>query len=229
MISVSSFLKRVALSSVWQDALRDKFGIICYSKEPGEVLDPIILRQAFNILNLMPVELVRACGVTRLSFSAAMGPNLPYYPNHGYFYSGDNSITLNNNIFYHPDYPDDFYDVSGYRLSRPEETIYHEFGHALDNAYGDLSLKPAWLELSGWSPTPQKGLKRMVINEPGMPPKIGEWYYKPEPYSGFTRFYGKMNPYDDWADCFAFWIAGMKNKLPDNKKVYFNKLLKKYF
>ena len=66
----------------------------------------------------------------------------------------------------------------------------------------------------------------MVINEPGMPAKIGEWYY--DPSAGFTRFYAKMNPWDDWADSFCFYIAKMKTKLPENKNQYFDNILKKY-
>jgi hypothetical protein len=55
---------------------------------------------------------------------------------------------------------------------------------------------------------------------------VGEWYYDPK--AGFTRFYAKRNPWDDWADSFSFYVGGLK-KLPDNKTEYFDKLLKKYY
>jgi len=228
MKPIASFLRKLANSSIWQDKIQEKFGIPCASMEPGEVLDPIILRQTYLILDTMPVELVKDCRVSKLVFSNTMGESKPFYPNHGYYYPLDKSVTLNNDIFYNPDFPDDFYDSNGYRVSRPTQTLVHEFLHGFDAARGEISLKPDWLKLSGWSETPKPGLKRMVINEPGMPAKVGEWYYKPEPYSGFTRFYAKMNPWDDFSDSATFFLLGMKNKLPENKNKYFDSLLKKY-
>lgn len=223
MVLISSFLKKVAQSSLWQDAIKDKFGITCYSKEPGEALDPVILRQSYNILDLMPPELVKDCGVTKLLFSTVMGPNMSHYPNHGYYV--DNSVTLNVNIFYHPDIMDDFFDYRGYFINRPTQTLIHELAHGYDEFQGDLSGKPEWLVLSGWSPIKKPGLRRLVINQPGQAPMIGEWYYDPK--AGFTRFYAKRNPWDDWADSFSFYIGGLK-KLPDNKTAYFDQLVKKY-
>lgn len=230
MRTLANFLMKIASSTLWGDKIQEKFGIFCAPDVPSDILDPLILRQTFLILDTMPVELVRDCEVSKLVFSNSMGANKPYYPNHGYYYSVDKSITLNNDIFYNPDYPDDFYDSNCYRVGRPAQTLVHELGHALDAAKGDISLKPDWLKLSGWSETPRQGLKRMVINEPGMPVKMGEWYYDPQISgdSNFTRFYGKMNPWDDLADCFSFFVIGMKNKLPDSKKDYFDNLLNKY-
>lgn len=223
MVLISSLLKKIAQSSEWQDAIRGKFGITCHPKEPGEVLDPTILRQSFNILSLMPVKLVKDCGITKLIFSTAMGPNMPYYPNHGYYI--DNSVTLNSDIFYHPDVMDDFFDDRGYFLDRPTQTLIHEFAHGYDEFQGNLSGKQDWLDLSGWSPVKKPGLRRLVINQPGQAPVIGEWYYDPK--AGFTRFYAKRNPWDDWADSFSFYVGGLK-KLPDNKAAYFDQLMKKY-
>jgi len=173
----------------------------------------------------MPVELVKACGVTKLIFSSKMGPNMPHYPNHGY-YIGD-SVTLNSDIFYHPDIMDDFFDHNGYFIDRPTQTILHEFAHGYDAIRGEISLRPEWLKLSGWSKDPKPGLKRLIINAPGVPPVVGEWYYNPK--AGFTRFYAKRNPWDDWADAFSFFTGNMKSKLPENKNEYFEALLKKYY
>jgi hypothetical protein len=232
MLLISRFLKKLANSSIWQDKIKEKFGIQCQTKEPGSVLDPIILRQTYQILSLMPTELVRACGVTNLSFSGLMGPSLPRFPNHGYFNPGDNSITLNNNIFLHPDVQEDFFDEHGYYLSRPTQTLVHEMGHALDDAFGDISQKSEWMSLSGWSFEPKLGLKRLVINEPGKPPIIGEMYYNPKIGGGaknFTRFYAMRNSWDDMADSFSFYVAGLRDKVPANKRAYLENLLKKYY
>lgn len=83
------------------------------------------------------------------------------------------------------------------------------------------------MELSGWSKEPVPGLQRLSIKEPGTPEVIGEMYF--DPGAGFTRFYAKRNPWDDFADSFAFYVAGMKSKVPGNKKEYFDKLLKQYY
>jgi hypothetical protein len=169
---------------------------------------------------------VRDCGVGELYLSYKMGPNKPQYPNHGYFCPDDKSVTLNADIFENPDSPDDFYDDFGYFVSRPVQTVLHEWGHSLDDAKGELSLKDEWLKLSGWSESPKPGLKQLIIDEPGMPRVVGEWYYNPK--AKFTRFYAKRNPWDDWADSFAFYFAKMKSKVPESKRNYFDSLLKKY-
>jgi hypothetical protein len=226
METFASFLRKIANNTFWQDKIQEKYSIVCAPKETGGSLDPIILRQTYLILSRMPVKLVKDCGVTQLLFSSTMGPNKSYYPNHGYFYPGDKSVTMNVNVYYHPDIMDDFFDHHGYFVNRIFQTLVHEMFHGYDAVHNDLSLKPEWLKLSGWSPVPRLGLKRMVINEPGMPAKIGEWYY--DPSAEFTRFYARMNPWDDWADSACYKVSGL-DKLPANKNAYFDKLLKKYY
>jgi hypothetical protein len=137
---------------------------------------------------------------------------------------------LNTDIFIHPDQPEDFIDDKGYFLTRAEETLYHEMGHALDSALGDISLQPAWVSLSGWSKEPKPGLERLHIKDKGAPEVIGEYYYDPKyKANGFTRFYAMRNPYDDFADSFSFYISGMKNKVPATKAKYLDNLLKKHY
>ena len=156
-----------------------------------------------------------------------MGPSLPYYPSHGYYFELNNSITLNNNIFDDPDRPEDFTDSNGYFFNRGTHTVLHECFHSFDANQGTLSEKPEWMGLSGWSKTPKPGLKRLVINEPGKSPVMGEMYFNPS--AGFPRFYAKRNCWDDFADSMTFYILNFKNNLPENKIQYFNKLLKKYY
>jgi hypothetical protein len=219
---LSSSLYRSAEADYHHKQLLDRYGInIQMSPEVHE--GQWILRQVCNILRPIPAELVKACGIRQMLIQF-LGPNMPYYPNHGYF-TGD-LVALNSDIFIHPDAPDDFMDNHGYTLSRSEETLYHEFGHGFDAYHGDLSLQPAWTTLSGWSDVPQPGLQQLRIKEQDAPEVIGEWFYDPK--AEFTRFYAKRNPWDDFADSFSFYVAGLKNKVPATKKNYFDKLLKKY-
>jgi hypothetical protein len=230
MIKLSSELRKLAdflktSYEYWADKIKNTYGIQVQQHNNKEIVDdPVILRQIYLILSRMPAKIVKDCGVNTLSIRNDMGPNRPYYPNHGYY--RDRSVTLNADIFYNPDEPIDFKDYRGYFVSRPAQTLIHEFGHAYDEFHGDLSLKSEWLSLSGWSKEPKEGLKRLIINDPGAPKVVGEYYYNPK--AGFVRFYAHRNPWDDMADSFAFYMAGLKDKLPDNKRQYFDRILAKY-
>ena len=221
---LSSSISRTSEANYWNDQLQTRCGI-SVQIGPGVKDCHWILRKIDNILRPMPAELVKACGIRQMLIRGDMGPNKPYYPNHGYF-TGD-LVALNADIFHHPDDPDDFMDHHGYSLSRSEQTLYHEFGHGYDAYQGDLSLQPAWTTLSGWSEVPQPGLQQLRIKEQDAPEVIGEWFYDPK--AGFTRFYAKRNPWDDWADSFSFYVAGVRNKVPENKRAYFDSLLGRYY
>ena len=184
-----------------------------------------IIREICQIFKPIPPELVKACGVKTLNLRDDMGPNKPYYPNHGYFINQE--VTLNSDIFHHPDKPDDFVDFRGYFLTRPQQTIIHELGHGFDFHHSDLSTQPAWLKLSGWSQQPGPGLERLHIKDKGVPEILGEWYFDSK--SEFTRFYAQRNPWDDWADSFSFYVAGLRNKVPSKKAGYFSNLLRAYY
>ena len=223
--SVADFSKSTD-SSIWVEKIKEVFGITCHPKEPGTPLDPNILRQTYNILKSIPVSLIKDCGVDSFYFSNTMGPSQSYSPNHGFYI--DHSITLNNNIFYHPDVMSDFFDSKGHFLNRSEQTIYHETGHAADAVFGEISLKPEWLKLSGWSKEPKPGLKRLIIKGQGEFPDVtGEMFFDPK--FEFTRFYAKRNSWDDFADSFSFYVGGLKDKVPENKRKYLDDLLKKYY
>ena len=228
MKTIAASMRKLANESTisyYSDILKDKYGLEV-KFGPKVIKGHTILREIVEIFDPLPPKLVKDCGIKYLIIRNDMGPNKPYYPNHGYFIG--NQVALNADIFYNPDLPDDFFDHHGYFVTRPQQTLIHEFGHGFDQHHSNLSLQPKWLTLSKWSEKFQPGLKRLIIDEKKAPKKIvGEWFYSPD--AGFTRFYAKRNPWDDWADSFAFYAANLKDKVPTNKTDYFNDMLKSYY
>jgi len=229
VIAISAYLKKLAVTSsdlsFWSDKLQEDFGLRLIL-DKGVYDASSIARQIYAILRPVPAPLIKDCGVNTL-FLRFLGENKPYYPNHGYYRAADQSITLNTDIFYHPDQPDDFFDSRGYFISRAAQTLLHELSHGYDANHGELSLQPAWMSLSGWSQTYKPGLKRLLIKDPGAPEVLGEMFYDPH-VGAFTRFYAKRNSWDDFADSFSMFVGGLKDKVPANKRAYFDKLLAKY-
>lgn len=228
-ILISSLIRDASADSVfnqqyWETQLLKNYGL-GIEVAPSIENSYWILRQIYEIFRPVPPQLVKSCNVNKLAIRDDMGPNRPYYPNHGYYC--DCAITLNVEIFRDPDQPEDFFDHHGYFLTRASQTLLHELGHAFDAVHGDLSLQESWLKLSGWSKEPKPGLKQLRIQEKGAPEVVGEQYFDPK--AEFTRFYAKRNSWDDFADCFSFYVAGMRNKVPENKRKYFNGLLKDYY
>jgi len=227
MKTVASYIRKLAReskSAYWADRIRDIYGLET-ELGPKVINGHCILREIVQILEPIPPELVRDCGINHLLIRNDLGKNKPYYPNHGYFIG--NQIALNADIFYHPDLPDDFFDHHGYFVTRPQQTLIHEFSHGYDDHHGELSKKESWLRISGWSVNFKQGLKRLIINDKRAPKVIGEWFYDPKA-EGFTRFYAKRNPEEDWADSSAFYIAGLRDKVPPKKLLYFDNIYKKY-
>jgi hypothetical protein len=208
----------------WLKKLKDQFGLDI-QMGPKARDGYWVLREIYSIFDPIPPELVKDCGVKTIILRNDMGRNRPRYPNHGFFIG--TTVTLNEDIFYHPDSPDDFIDDKGYSLTREAQTILHEFGHGFDYHHDDLSLKEPWMKLSGWSKEYKLGLKRLIIDEPGTPKVVGEMYYDPK-IAQFSRFYGSRNCWDDFADASAMYL-GLKDKVPATKKAYFDNLFKKYY
>jgi len=229
MECISSFIRISALESekiYWADKLRTSFGMDS-EMMPGIKDGSLLLRQSFKYLSKIPESMVRACKVVKLIFRDDMGPNKEFYPNHGFFNPMDNTVSLNVNIFYHPDIPEDFFDSNRKFITRPEQTLIHEMGHALDFNTGRPSMQDSWLKLSGWSKEKMPGLKRIIIREPNTPVVIGSWWYDPK--AEFPRFYSKKNPEDDFADCYSYYVTGLTNKLPLCKKKYFDDTMGVYY
>lgn len=201
--------------------IKDEYGI----KIPPET-DHLYIKTLLESLKRMPAKMVKDCGIKVLGFKD-LGPSKEYFPNHGKYIEG--ALVLNTQLTEDPTVVVDL--ENDLKLNKFDQTLYHELGHGWDDVMGvkgvQLSLLSEWMELSGWSEEPKAGLKRIVIREPGTEPVIGEYYYSPE--AKFTRFYAKRNPWDDWADTFSYYVAGLKSFLPENKIEYFDKKLDKYY
>lgn len=182
---------------------------------------PYLLDTVLSSLSNIPSSLVRDSGVASIGFKD-LGPSMEYYPNHGVYVS--DTLFLNTTLV---DDDQVFSDKSGRLLNRFDHTLYHEIGHGWDARNGMPSDSHQWLSLSGWSKDPSPGLCRVVIKEDGGPEKTGEWFFSPS--AEFPRFYAKTNPWDDWADCFAFYVAGLHDFLPETKTRYFDSVLGHYW
>ena len=184
------------------------------------------ISKLYDSLKKIKSQIVKDSEIKLFGF-ADLGPSRKYYPNHGKYKDG--ALIINTQVI---DDKSDYKDeTTGKTLNKFDQTVYHEIGHGWDEVYGEkgvqLSLLPEWMNLSGWSEKPKTGMKRIRIHEKGCPEVIGEYYYSPD--AKFTRFYGKRNPWDDWADSFSFYIADLKSIVPENKCKYFDKKLKKYY
>lgn len=195
--------------------LRDRYGIDAV-EPPAEQLQLLI-----SSLAKLPHDLVLDSGVTSIGFRD-MGPSQEYYPNHGLYVQ--RTLYLNSTL---KDDDQVFLDSQGRALDRFDHTLFHELGHGWDERHGLLSERPQWLSLSGWSKSPAPGLCRVTIKESGGFTKEGEWFFSPS--AQFPRFYAKTNPWDDWADCFAFYSAGLKEFLPTEKTRYFDSTIGRYW
>lgn len=195
--------------------LKDRYAVDA-EQSPANQLQALV-----ESLSKIPQQLVLDSGVKLIGFKD-LGPSREYYPNHGLYVR--NTLYLNTTLV---DDEQVFSDRSGRILSRFDHTLYHELGHGWDERHGMLSEQQPWLELSGWSKEPLPGLSRVTISEPGTPTRVGEWFFSPT--AVFPRFYAKTNPWDDWADCFAFYVAGLSEFLPASKIRYFDSALGRYW
>ena len=221
-------LRRIA-SAV--EAYSEKIGVVEQLKGVYDIeIDPDTEEELVKLLSSslekLPPELVKDCGIKTLGFED-LGPSKEYYPNHGKYIGS--TLVLNQQIVDDPTLivdPD-----SGSSVNKFDQTLYHELGHGWDEAQCPdsecLSLKKEWMILSKWSEKPVPGYRRVIIKEPGTPVLKGEYYYSPG--AGFTRFYAKRNPWDDFADSFSYYVADLKSFLPPNKVAYFDKHIGKYF
>jgi len=173
-------------------------------------------------LHQLPDGLVKDCGIKDIGFED-LGESKEYFPNHGY-YVGE-TLVLNTRLV---DDPVVFKDTSGKILDRFDHTLFHELGHGWDMVKGELCKKPEWLQLSGWCEKPEDGKVRIVINDKDSEENVvGEWFY--DPSSKFVRFYARRNPWDDFADTFAFKVASMDGFIPDSKGQYFKDRMGSYY
>lgn len=173
-----------------------------------------------DALSRLSPTLVKACGVNFLGYKD-LGPSREFYPNHGVYVANKLYLNMQNEQDVQV-----YADSRGNELNRMDHTLYHELGHGLDDVLGGVSTQDEWCGLSGWSLSPFPGGMKVRIEEEGVPPVVGEWYYDPK--ASFTRFYAKCAPWEDFADSFAFYVAGLTEFLPASKIAFFDNLLKDY-
>lgn len=223
---ITRYIRKVAYSTSHVEESKDLKEYIkdTYDIEVDKDTDPRLVALLNEVLDKVPTNLIKACGIKKFKFED-LGPSREYFPNHGKYFN--NVLILNINILSDPYHVEDSF---GNSLNKFEQTLYHEFGHGLDEKLGEgkeLSLQPEWLELSNWSEKPKSGLKRLIIREPGAPELKENWYYNPK--AGFTRFYAKRSPLEDWADTFSYYVGRLKLLISVEKVEYFDNILKEFY
>lgn len=115
----------------WGDLIKKTFGLVpVYDKGVHDL--QWLLREIYDILKPVPVDLVKACNLKYLVLKSDMGPNRRYSPNHGFFVG--NQVALNADIFYHPDQPDDFSDGQVILSQDPPRHFFMKSGMLLISA-----------------------------------------------------------------------------------------------
>jgi hypothetical protein len=197
-----------------------------YNTTVKEGTKPEHIVALYEALKKLPAQLVRDCKIDEMGFED-LGPSKEFYPNHGKYIQG--TLVINERIFDDSKVDE---DKNGNKLTKFSQTLYHEYGHGVDekkssNESDWLSMQDDWMSLSGWSKEPIPGHKRLIIREEGCPILKGEMYYSPD--AKFTRFYARRNSYDDLADHFSYFVGGLKSLVPKEKREYFEKKLSKYY
>jgi len=113
-------------------------------------------------------------------------------------------------------------------------TVVHETAHCIDYLER-ISFSKEWQSISGFKKCDihkkiPEGYQRYIERRPGRKgQKKSEWIHKED--SDFCRKYSSKNPREDFADCLAFTILGLSNKIKgeggEKKMKIISKLLKK--
>jgi hypothetical protein len=126
-------------------------------------------------------------------------------------------LKLNPRVFIVEDYDD-----GKKTMSKLSFIVLHEIGHVLDKKF-KYSSKKDWLNLSGWveDPIVKKGKINLII-----PKESGEvrsqWYH--DKNAKFVRWYSEFGPAEDLTDSFSFYVGGLLNRIPKEKKDYIGKI-----
>ena len=110
----------------------------------------------------------------------------------------------------------------GRKLPHVELTIAHEVGHSI---YYFLSPREmsAWKRLSGWQVGPGEGQAPPYTEKrSGWPKETAKETHREG--AEFVRRYAERNDHEDFADSFAFYVMGQKDRLPPEKRAFFVKM-----
>lgn len=141
---------------------------------------------------------------------------------HGRYYEDTHVIHLN---------PRDFHNRvrfgrgPGRKLPHVDLTIAHEIGHSV---YLELSekQKAGWRALSGWKEGAGEGQAPPYKEKrPGWPKETSTETFQKG--AKFTRRYAERNSDEDFADAFGFFVMGQQNRVPENKRLFLEKVLAK--
>lgn len=140
---------------------------------------------------------------------------------HGRYDEDTHVINLNPRDFYNRT---QFGRGPGRKLPHVDLTLAHEIGHSV---FVELpkSVQNAWKKLSGWQDGPGPGQAPPYKEKrPGWPKETSKETFKQG--AKFTRRYAERNSDEDFADSFGFYVMGQKDRLPDNKRAFMERLLK---
>lgn len=115
------------------------------------------------------------------------------------------------------------FGTAGHRIDRLTHTAIHEYGHAWGNTHGYDETRE-WLTLSGWLHSPHltpPGYQRYVEKRVGWSREKQEWVHSQDAW--FVRYYSSKSPFEDFADCCLYVLAGWGEKFDnggEGKRAY---------
>jgi hypothetical protein len=140
---------------------------------------------------------------------------------HGRYDENTHIIYLNPKLFQNKI---KFGQGPGRKIDHFELTLAHEIGHSI---YYFMSPKEraAWQKLSGWKEGTGEGQAPPYKEKrPGWPKETSSQTHSQD--ADFTRHYAERNEHEDFADTFAWYVMGRKERVPPEKAQFLDKLFK---
>jgi hypothetical protein len=114
----------------------------------------------------------------------------------------------------------------GRKLPHVDLTLAHECGHSVFYQMSPAE-QDAWKRLSGWQAGKGDG------QAPPYKEKRPGWKHFTADVThskgaGFTRYYAEKNWHEDFADSFGFFVMGQKDRLPENKRAFMDRIFQEF-
>lgn len=203
-----------------------------FVKEFGTQLNTVEFEEAkhiYDAFHMLPKHLIKGL-ITIIEFDPSLGSSKRFYPNHGRLecnappkLSGQSRIEQdengNINAIMHLNR-----DVFKNEPDEIKHLVLHETGHAVDHKLGIVSRMKLWLSFSEWTVDPQgipadqrrnknylkhAEFERLRIQDGNML-SVSDWWFNSN--ASFVRWYAKRNPAEDFAESFAYYVLGEKNR-----------------